>query len=72
MTRWEYMRKARLNAGLSIVRLAEISGIAQTTISSLERKSLRGGWIDTIETLADALGLSIDEYVGHKVVTKHG
>ena len=66
------MRKARMNAGLSIVRLAEISGIAQTTISLLERKSLRGGWIDTIETLADALGLSIDEYVGHKVVTNHG
>ena len=72
MTRGEYMRKARMGAGLSIVRLAEISGIAQTTISSLERKSLRGGWIDTIEILADALGLSIDEYVGHKVVTKHG
>lgn len=31
-----------------------------------------GGQIDTIEILADALGLSIDEYVGHKVVTKHG
>lgn len=71
MTRGEYMRKARLDAGLSIVRLAEISGIAQTTISLLERKSLRGGWIDTIETLADALGLSIDEYVGHKVVKAH-
>lgn len=70
MTRGEYMRKARLDAGLSIVRLAEISGIAQATISLLERKSLRGGQIDTIETLADALGLSIDEYVGHKV-TKH-
>lgn len=43
MTRGEYMRKARLDAGLNIVRLAEISGIAQTTISLLERKSLRGG-----------------------------
>ena len=51
MTRGEYMRKARLDAGLSIVRLAEISGIAQTTISLLERKSLRGGWIDTISCL---------------------
>lgn len=72
MTRGEYMRKARLDAGLSIVRLAEISGIAQATISLLERKSLHGGWIDTIEILADALGLSIDEYVGHKVVKAHG
>ena len=61
MTRGEYMRKARMDAGLSIVRLAEISGIAQATISLLERKLLRGGWIDTIEILADALGLSIDE-----------
>jgi len=67
MTRGEYMRKARLDAGLNIVQLSDMSGIAQTTISLLERKSLRGGWIDTIEILADALGLSIDEYIGHEV-----
>lgn len=71
MTRGEYMRKARLDAGLSIVQLSDMSGIGQTTISLLERKSLRGGWIDTIEILADALGLSIDEYIGHEV-KKHG
>lgn len=71
MTRGDYMRKARMDAGLSIVRLAELSGIAENTISLLERKSLRGGWIDTIEILADTLGLSIDEYIGHEV-KKHG
>lgn len=68
MTRGEYMRKARTDAGLSIVQLSDMSGIAQTTISLLERKVQRGGWLDTIEILADTLGLSIDEYVGHKVV----
>ena len=68
MTRGEYMRKARINAGFSIVQLSDMSGIAQNTISLLERKAQRGGWVDTIEILADALGLSIDEYVGHKVV----
>lgn len=67
MTRGEYMRKARMDAGLSIVQLSDMSGIAQNTISLLERKSLRGGWIDTIEILADTLGLSIDEYIGHEV-----
>lgn len=68
MTRGEHMRKARINAGLSIVQLSDMSGIAQNTIGILERKAQRGGWVDTIEILADALGLSIDEYVGHKVV----
>ncbi len=71
MTRGEYMRKARLDAGLNLVQLADISGISVSTISLLERKSRRCGWVDTVEILADALGLSIDEYIGHEV-KKHG
>lgn len=66
MTRGEYMRKARLNAGMSIKQLSEASGVARRTIGELERGISRGGWLITIELLADALGLSIDEYVGHR------
>ena len=65
-TQGEYMRKA----GLSIGDLARASGISRETISALERNVNRFGTIYTISKLADALGLSIDEYVGHEVV-KH-
>lgn len=34
-------------------------------------KVSRSGRIDTLELLADALGISIDEYVGHKVMVKN-
>ncbi len=66
MTRGEYMRKARLDAGMSIQQLSETSGIARRTIGELERGFTRGGWLTTVELLADALDLSIDEYVGHR------
>lgn len=32
---------------------------------------IASGRIDTLELLADALGISIDEYVGHKVMVKN-
>ena len=62
------MRKWREKRGLSQLELAKLSGIHQVTISALEKGRNSGGNLDTIELLSDALGLSIDEYVGHKVV----
>ena len=70
MTRGEIMRKWREKRGLSQCELAKLSGISQVTISALEKGRNSGGNLDTIELLADALGLSIDEYVGHEVI-KH-
>ena len=70
MTRGETMRMWREKRGLSQIELAELSGIHQVTISALEIGRNSGGNLDTIELLADALGLSIDEYVGHEVI-KH-
>ena len=67
MTRGETMRKWREKRGLTQPELAKLSGISQVTISALEIGRNSGGNLDTIELLADALGLSIDEYVGHKV-----
>lgn len=67
MTRGDYMRSARVSAGLTIVQLSKISGVPCATIGMLERSVNRSGTLATIELLADALGLSIDEYVGHKV-----
>lgn len=37
-----------------------------TTIYALERGTARNGRIDTIELLADALRISIDEYIGRR------
>ena len=70
MTRGEIMRMWREKRGLSQCELAKLSGISQVTISALEIGRNSGGNLDTIELLADALGLSIDEYVGHEVI-KH-
>ena len=70
MTRGEIMRMWREKRGLTQPELAKLSGISQVTISALEIGRNSGGNLDTIELLADALGLSIDEYVGHKVI-KH-
>ena len=68
MTRGETMRMWREKRGLSQLELAELSGIHQVTISALEKGRNSGGNLDTIELLADALGLSIDAYVGHEVI----
>jgi transcriptional regulator with XRE-family HTH domain len=67
MTRGDYMRKAREDAGLTLRELSAISGIHINTISRYEL-GIYQGCIDNIEILADSLGLTIDEYVGHERV----
>ena len=69
MTRGEIMRMWRERAGLSQYELADLSGVTQKTIYALEHDKNNGS-VTTVELLADALGLSIDEYVGHEVI-KH-
>lgn len=66
MTSGEAMREARKKAGLTVRELGERSGLHWSMIASLER-GVHGPSLTTVEILADALGLSIDEYVGHKV-----
>lgn len=66
MTRGEYMRRARRNAELTIKQLAALSGVSANAIGGLERGKRISGQNMTIEVLADALGLSIDEYTGHR------
>lgn len=62
----EFMRYHREAQGLSIYALSKRSGISMPTIEKWERNEsspvLRG-----LEIVADTLGISIDEYVGHKV-----
>ena len=63
------MRKWREKRGLTQYELADLSGVTQKTIWALEHDKNNGS-VTTVELLADALGLSIDAYVGHEVI-KH-
>lgn len=60
------MRRAREKAGLTCRELEDLSGISFNTIAAIERGA-RAGNISTIELLADALKIGLDEYIGREV-----
>ena len=60
-----HMRQARIDAGMTLQELSSKAGIVHSTVSSLETGK-RNPSLATVMLLANALGLSIDEYVGHE------
>lgn len=53
------LRKIRLERGLSVPKLAELSGVSRRTIQEIEnRDDCR---VSTAIQLADALGVTLDE-----------
>ena len=66
MTMGEAMREARTKAGFTQKTLCELSGVRVSQVSSYERDLVNPS-ITIVEMLADTLGISIDEYVGHEV-----
>lgn len=66
MTIGESMRAARKKAGLTQKQLADKSGIQQPTISVIEQGKYCPRLLTTID-MADALGITVDEYIGHSV-----
>ncbi len=60
------MKAARLEAGLSIKELTEKAQLGENTLSNWENGS-RLPRIDSAVLVADVLGISVDEYIGHKV-----
>lgn len=61
----EFMRHSREAAGFTLEELCKASGIGMSTLCNWEK----GRGLPTITLairVADALGVSIDEYVGHK------
>lgn len=69
MTRGEHMRRARMDAGLTLRQLDALSGITYSMISRYERDVYPSRIsLANVEILADALGLTIDEYIGHERV----
>ena len=66
MTRGEAMRKARLSRGMRLRDLAFVAGAAYETIRRAET-DIGNPSIEIVEACADALEMTIDEYVGHEV-----
>lgn len=63
MTRGEHIRAAREARGLFLRDLEELSGVPYQTISRIENDHAVPR-LDTVELLADALGMSIDDLIG--------
>jgi len=70
MTCGEAAKRCRMDAGLSIKALAKLSGISYPMICFIENDQ-RNPSIVTVEALADTLGVSIDQYVGHKIKRRY-
>ena len=66
MTQGEHMRKARKDAGLSREKLRDLSGITVLTIRNSETNRV-SPTLYTMIRLADALKISIDEYIGRTI-----
>ena len=60
------MRAWRERAGLTMRGLADKAGVCYMTVSRVENDQT-GCSLTSAELLADALGLSLDEYTGHEV-----
>ena len=65
----EHIKEHRRAAGLTLRGLAAISGLSFAQISTYERNERFPNCMSLI-ALADALGVSIDELIGHEVVKK--
>lgn len=55
------IREVREEHGMSQVELAEKSGVSRATISALENGTLRSTMTSTLEKIAHALGVSIND-----------
>lgn len=66
MTIGEHMRAARKAAGLTRSQLSEISGVSPQSIYNCEH-DIFSPTLFTVMCLADALKISIDDYIGRKV-----
>ena len=65
----EAMTKARENKGLTRYMLAKLAKVDKCSLGGYERGENAPGLFNLI-ALADALGISIDEYVGHEAKSK--
>ena len=66
LTTGEAMRQARLENGLTQGQLSAAAGLGRNAVNTYETGAVVPGLYAVI-ALADVLGISIDEYVGHTI-----
>jgi transcriptional regulator with XRE-family HTH domain len=62
----DYMQEARTEAGYTRHQLADLAGIPLGSLRSYEAGAAFPGILNLI-ALADALNMSIDDYIGHRI-----
>ena len=62
-------KESRIKAGFTVQDLARKAQISEQTIRFFEREDRSTHFINVV-LCADALGMSIDEYVGHTVISE--
>lgn len=60
------IQEARQKAGLTQQDLCNKAGLSYSTLAKIERGAIRAPSIFTIESIADVIGVSLDELVGHE------
>ena len=66
MSLGKQIKKYRKQRGIAQDKLAHLAGIAFSTLAKIEAGSAKQPTFDTIEKIANALGISIDELAGRK------
>lgn len=59
------LQEARQNAGLTQQQLCASAGLSYSTLAKIERGAIKSPSIFTIQSIADTLGLSLDQLLGH-------
>lgn len=60
------LQEARQRAGLTQQQLCASAGLSYSTLAKIERGAIKSPSIFTIRSIADTLGLSLDELLGHQ------
>ena len=59
------LQEARQKAGFTQQQLCAAAGLSYSTLAKIERGAIKSPSIFTIQSIADTLGLSLDELLGH-------
>jgi len=64
------LQKARQKAGITQQELCHRASLSYSTLAKIERGAIRSPSVFTIQSIASALGVSLDELLGHKLSVK--
>ena len=65
------LQKIRQAAGLTQQGLCQKAGLSYSTLAKIERGAIRSPSVFTIQTIAEALGVSLDEIIGNGGAGQH-